>query len=305
MASPHLVFNANAGTVLKIGQESLTAAIKESGLSYSAIHFLDGKKIGSALSELKKESPVLLGGGDGSFMYAAKEFLDTPGRLGILPMGTMNLLANELNVPTKLEDALHAYAQGTRTETIDVGMVNEWPFLCFATLGLVPETAKLREEKRKEDDPLLIPRLAMYIFPKLDMPHFHRYRLVLDGRKKSVLRTPTLVISNNLFVKEGEPQSHAFAKHSLQDGKLGIYSLKPRSFWDKLRILLRIKFGQWKNEPVMAERTATRVEVKTHRREETITLDGEPMDLSLPLKFSIQPSALTLLLPALPTKDVS
>jgi diacylglycerol kinase family enzyme len=301
----HLVFNSMAGSVLKMGEETLTALIKESGLNYAGIHFLEVEKIGPALQNLKKEGVVLLGGGDGTFMYAAKDFLDAPGRLGILPMGTMNLLARDLKIPVDFKEALKAYAQGTTTKTIDVAMVNDRPFLCFAAMGIVPETAKLREEKREENDLVLIPRLAMFVFPKLDPSQHRTYRLRLSGNRKRNLRASALVISNNLLQEEGTPHAHAFAKKSLHSGILGLYSFAPRSFWDKLRLMLRIKIGHWKDEPMVVERTAVRAELISRRRKESISLDGEPMDLVPPLAFSLQPGALTLCVPAAAVEELA
>ncbi|HVY13322.1 MAG TPA: diacylglycerol kinase family protein, partial [Alphaproteobacteria bacterium] len=277
-------------------------AVQESGLAHAGLHFLEGDKIAGALREFKQEG-VLLGGGDGSFMHAAAEFMDAPGKLGLLPMGTMNLLAQDLKIPVQLNEALKAYAGGIESKAIDIALVNGKPFLCFATIGIVPEAAKLREESREENDLVLIPRLAMFIFPKLDPSQYRRFHLRLDGKRRH-LRASSLVISNNLLQDAEKVHRHAFAKKSLQNGLLGIYTLTPRSFWDKFRLLLRVKIGHLKSEPSVVERVARQVEFYSYRGKEAVSLDGEPVDMPAPLTFSIKPKGLTLLVPK-PTEETA
>ncbi len=297
----HIVFNASAGAVLKAGQEAIEKSIEASGIAVASVHFLDGRKLIPKLRELKKTGePILLGGGDGTLMRCAAEFLEGPGQLGLIPMGTMNLLANDLGLPLTIEDALKAYAEGARPRRIDVGEVNGKTFLCCAALGVIPETSAFREENRGQAEALLIPRLAMFFFKRIDRGK-RSFRVTLDGKKRT-LRTAALIVSNNLLKEDNELLDPAFKKDSLRDGLLGVYTLNPQSGWDKLRMLFRLQFGNWKKDPVLAERVARVVEVRTHRAEEDVSLDGETQKLKTPLRFSVLNKALTILVPKIVLK---
>jgi diacylglycerol kinase family enzyme len=298
MSTPafHIVFNASAGTVLKTGQETIAQKIEASGIQALSVNFFEGKDLQPGLRKLKKTGePILLGGGDGTLMRCAPEFLDAPGQLGIIPMGTMNLLANDLGLPLTIEDALKAYAEGARQRTIDVGSVNGVPFLCCAALGVIPEASNFREENRGEAEFLLVPRLAMFVFQRMERAK-RRFRVKLDGMTRHI-RASVLIISNNLLKEDNELLDPAFKKDSLNDGKLGVYSLVPQNAWDNLRMLFRLQFGNWKKDPVLVERVAAQVEVRTHKKLEAISLDGETQDMKTPLQFKLLRRALTLLVP--------
>ena len=60
-----------------------------------------------------------MGGGDGTIAAAAQRLAGTGVPLGILPLGTMNLLARDLGLPTGLEAAAAALAHG-HARAVDV-----------------------------------------------------------------------------------------------------------------------------------------------------------------------------------------
>jgi diacylglycerol kinase family enzyme len=295
----HLVINAHAGTVQQLGREVFEKMLQESSLEKHSIHFLEADEITKKIRELKKTGiPVLVGGGDGTLAHAAKEFIDTPDMLGILPLGTMNLLAQDLNIPTQLDKALEAYAQGTRKTSIDVGTVNDKPFLCCVGLGVMPEASAFREQNRGQPDLFLLPRLTLFVFNQFDRLKRRHLKLTLDGKKKRV-RTSCLIVSNNLYTNEEEFGVAGFQKESLRDGTFGVYTMAPRSLWDRIRLLIRLRLGDWKKDPVLDEQVAKHVIVNTHRKSEKVSLDGELHELKTPLTFAIKPRALRLILPSL------
>jgi diacylglycerol kinase family enzyme len=298
MALPgyHIVFNASAGKVLKAGRDAISQRIAASRIHALSVNFFAGDELHARLGELKRAGlPILLGAGDGTLMHVAGEFLDAPGQLGILPMGTMNLLANDLGLPIGLEDALKAYSEGVTEKNIDVASVNDVPFLCCAALGVIPEASAFREANRGQAELFLIPRLAMFVFARLDHTRRH-FHVRLNGRLRRI-RTPVLIVSNNLLKDETAWGDHAFKKNSLVGGVLGVYSLSPPTAWDKLRMLFRLQFGNWKKEPNLVEHHGQSVEVRSLRVEEDVALDGETHRLATPLRFVVLPRALTLLVP--------
>src|SRR5688500_1443894 len=90
---------------------------------------------------------VVAGGGDGTLNTIANALAGGPVAFGVLPLGTHNHFAKELNVPLDLDAAVPALAAGTTTQ-LDVGEVNGRVFLNFSSLGLHPMMVKHRDAQR-------------------------------------------------------------------------------------------------------------------------------------------------------------
>jgi diacylglycerol kinase family enzyme len=114
--------------------------------------------------------------------------------------------------------------------------------------------------------------------------------------KRQKLRTSSLIVSNNKFCMQ-PGAACSFKKDSLRDGVLGVYSAKPKSVWDRIRLLLRMKTGGWKHDRVIMEFHGEEVSVETHRAYEIVTLDGENTKLQTPIRFWMQRRSLNLLVP--------
>ena len=91
---------------------------------------------------------IWIGGGDGSIRAAAANLVDTGIVLSILPLGTGNSLARELEIPLKLEDAIRFHLEESEARRIDVGVFNDQVFVNVATLGL---TTNIMEEVQKSN----------------------------------------------------------------------------------------------------------------------------------------------------------
>lgn len=302
----HIIINGHSGTALKLGQEAILKTIETSGLPISDVRFVEPHGMPVALAESREvEAPLLLAGGDGTIMKAVMPLLRSKKEVGFIPMGTMNLLAQDLNIPVGLEAACAAYARGSETVDIDVAMVNDIPFLCAAGLGLMPEASMFREQNRGQiPDLLLMPRLTLFVFDRLDHTKRRTYRLIMEGRRNRI-RTTSLVISNNRFATNNEGLIvNGFKKETLQDGMLGIYTASPRNMKDRLRLMLRLGTGCWRKDPVIQEYQVPDVTVMTHNKEETITLDGELFTVPTPLKFSVLKQGMSVLVPKAEEKAV-
>ena len=78
---------------------------------------------------------VIACGGDGTVTACAEGVSGTGVPLAIIPLGTGNLLARNIGLPTGLDEAL-AVALGGVQQPIDAGRVNGTLFVVMAGLGL-------------------------------------------------------------------------------------------------------------------------------------------------------------------------
>lgn len=91
---------------------------------------------------------IVAAGGDGTVNEVLRGMVGSSARLGILPLGTVNVLARELQIPLDWEEALSRILQG-RSRWIDIGWANEAPFIQLAGVGFDAEVVSAVTPKAK------------------------------------------------------------------------------------------------------------------------------------------------------------
>jgi len=147
-----VVLNASAGSLIGSVLDEARAEIERGFVAVGhqvIVHTPEGKDLAETLTQAAGSDcdAVVIGGGDGSIATAADICARENMPLGVLPLGTMNMLAKDLSIPLNLKDAIEALGQGD-IRAIDMGDVNGETFLCNATLGLVPFVGAERENQR-------------------------------------------------------------------------------------------------------------------------------------------------------------
>lgn len=288
----HVLINAKSGTTLKVGQEQIEKTLREN-LDIETLDFLEGQELFDRMEALMDTPyPMLIGGGDGSMAKAAQIHLKAKKPFGVLPFGTMNLLARDLEIPIEFEDSVKAYKE-TQTISIDAATANGEIFLCCAAFGSMPEAAQVREENRHLPDIVMMPKVTAFVYQRLDFHRRRTIRLSLDNSFKKI-RTGMLIISNNCFTPGADG---VFRKDSLQEGVLGVYTVTPKSLWQKVRLAFAMHRGAWRSDPSVGEAHANIVTINTNRKTELISLDGEPMLMKMPLRCTVMKGALQLIVP--------
>jgi diacylglycerol kinase family enzyme len=96
---------------------------------------------------LQKNPPdrILVCGGDGTIKLAAEASEAAVVELGILPAGSSNGLATELDLPTDMEEAI-VVALGTQTMTMDLLTINDGMGIHISDMGLNAELIQNYDE---------------------------------------------------------------------------------------------------------------------------------------------------------------
>lgn len=236
---------------------------------------------------------VIVGGGDGTIRAAAGLLIDRGIPLGILPLGTVNLLAHTLGSPDDPEQAARALVRG-QSRLIDVAEVNGHIFMNNAVLGLYPSLARARERRRTRS----LLAQAWGVLRGLIMAVRYRNSITValsaPGMKAEHHRTNSLAITNNPY-REGH--ATPLGTRALDEGCLGVYIAKHRTGWALLRLAAAFMLRRWQRDPQMERYTMTSLHVTSRRRRLTVSLDGEVVRLSPPLLFRCRPGALRVLVP--------
>jgi len=285
------VLNARAGSLLGRDGHEIRALVEKSlardGAEVS-VRLASGKDIVREIREgAKSDCDVLVvGGGDGSVNCAATQLADSKKTLGVLPLGTMNLLARDLEMPNKLEDALDALSRA-RPRDIDLGRVNGRVFHTLSGLGFFSQMARAREEVRGLPSKIVqVTTAAWRAFARAE--HFS-VRIDIDGNKRDI-ETYALLVTVNRF------SGDAWRRTALDEGVLECHFATDKAALKRFKAGADLVTGLWRKNPGIESFTASRVRVERRRRIWAAT-DGELSREHMPLEYVIAPKALRVLVP--------
>ena len=123
---------------------------------------------------------MIVGGGDGTISAAASALVGTETKLGILPLGTLNHFARDLEIPTDVDEAARLIAAG-KDRRVDVAEMNEQIFINNSAIGLYPLMVRDRDLQQKRLG--RSKRLAMVVASMRTLVRFKHHRLTPDGQR--------------------------------------------------------------------------------------------------------------------------
>ena len=87
-------------------------------------------------------------GGDGTMHYMVNELADTDKKLGIIPMGSGNDIALNLDIPLNVEESCQVIRKG-KIKKLDLGVINDkYYYLCIAGSGFDSQVNDLANNTR-------------------------------------------------------------------------------------------------------------------------------------------------------------
>lgn len=296
MSSPiRVIVNAAAGTA---AQRDVIAALPAHFDSAGVEAQLELAESGADFVEairravVQRPQVIVIGGGDGTLNSAAQLIVGTGITLGILPLGTLNHLAKDLQIPLDIEAAVKAIAAG-HTAKIDVGIVNDRHFLNNSGLGLYPRVVIKREVERER---LGLGKWPAFVFAALSVLRRYPFldvRLSVDGITL-VRRTPFVFIGNNRYEMEG---FRIGSRTHLDRGELCLYMSNRASRLGLLTLAVRALFGGLNQTRDFDSVCAKEIEIDTRRRRLHVATDGEVSIMPTPLRYRVLPGALSVIVP--------
>ena len=286
-----VLVNREGGAAAKAGEglvETIRASFAAAGAAVE-VSLLAPEEIADAVKKASERAPrIVVAGGDGTISSAAQALRGRGTELALLPLGTLNHLARDLNIPTEMGAAAQLAAHG-KPIAIDLGTVNGQCFVNNASLGLYPEMVRARDAVRgRRKWPKWLATLPAAWDTLARLPH-HRLRVTL-GHEDRPLVTPLLFVGNGIYSLE---QGEVGCRSTLRAGKLGIYAVAHRSraslIWFALRTLVG-RADRRMDFVMLGE--SEELEVATHGDRIEIAMDGEVHRIATPLHFAIESKAL-------------
>jgi len=287
--------NPRAGGLRHRDPAALPAAIA-AAVANAGWHLDDVRvdiRVGPSLDALLAEpAPDLLvvAAGDGTVRSAARRLLGRETALALLPAGTFNLLARDLEVAPDLDAALAQLAHATPTP-IDVAEVNGELFLSAVAFGLGADACALREQIR-DVTPLEWPETVFDAARRVAGARPLQIRAA-GGELALTFRSLAVFVANGPFSRRGLA---LMRRESLETGRLALYAQRHPSRWAALLTLLRARIGGFARTEIIDEALPD-LRLETRPREVLATIDGEMRTLVSPLVFAIHPRALRVLRP--------
>ena len=116
--------------------EAILAALRKGGFAVEPVPTASPGQATELARERAREAEVVFAfGGDGTMREVAAGLLGSPAALGILPGGTVNLLARALGLPANPVEAAGVLGR-LPVRPLDVGLAGDHPFLMMVSAGL-------------------------------------------------------------------------------------------------------------------------------------------------------------------------
>jgi diacylglycerol kinase family enzyme len=293
MGDTLVLLNARAGTLIDAGPERVREALVSSlkgRCTRTDILLLKPRDLAEQIRRAARSafSTIVVGGGDGSVSSAVRALAGTGKTLGVLPFGTLNLLARDLSMPAQVEEAIEALG-AAHPRRIDLARVNGQAFHSLSGLGFFSQMARAREEVRGYPFGRLI-GVGIAAFRAIQRTYPFTLDIRTESRRERVEALAVLV-TNNRF-------NPSWRRTDLNEGVLEIHIAEHSDALSKLRASANLLTGAWRNDDDsdgIRSITARHVAIGRARSHAWAATDGELHRERIPLRYESMPGALDVL----------
>ncbi|NUR13146.1 MAG: hypothetical protein HOQ20_15110 [Bradyrhizobium sp.] len=296
MARVPVLINSNAGSAAgdeKIA-EKVADAFSKAGIDAEVELIEGGKCEVRCLAIVERGDPlVIVGGGDGTISAAASALAGTETSLGILPLGTLNHFARDLQIAANLQEAVQLIASGKERQ-VDIAEMNGRVFINNSAIGLYPLMVIDRDLQRRRLG--RSKRLAMIVASFRTLLRFGHRRLALTVNEERHARvdTPLLFVGNNDYRTDiGAPGQ----RESVEGGVLSVYVMRKKTRRGLIAASIRALLNRSRPDDMVRIDGVSRLRVSSRKRHLAVSLDGEVVRAEPPLDYRIRKKALRVIAP--------
>jgi diacylglycerol kinase (ATP) len=243
----------------------------------------------------EKVDLVIGAGGDGTIRYVADGLAHTGIPLGLVPAGTGNLLARNLDLPLEEADAIEVAFDGQqrRIDLVKITVDDRAPehFAVMAGIGIDAMIMDETDEDLKDK----VGSAAYFVAAGKALGRLPIRLTVQLDTNRPVRRYAMLCVIGNVGTLRGNLTLIPGA--SPDDGLLDLYIASPRRFRHWAKLALRLITRRPKKDDQVDQHVGKRVRIKIHGKD-NYQLDGDVVGESNTLDAEIQPGALTICVPA-------
>lgn len=291
------IFNpASGGADLATRRAELEALARAAGLTCELVETDRQAGAGPLAREALADGMerVIVSGGDGSVTEAAGALAGTKVALAVVPGGTGNLLALNLGLPTDPAEAVRQALTGEAYPT-DVGRANGTVFLLMAGMGADAQMILDADRQLKN-------RFGPLAYFVAGWRSRHRtrttYTITIDGRRIR-RRAHTVLVANLGRVTGGVELVPGAAP---EGGSLQVAILRARGLRSLAQVIVAAVLGNSQSRSLLEVRRGRKIRIET-ARPQPVQLDGNEAGHATVLEIAVEPGALQLVRPALPSGE--
>ena len=249
----------------------------------------DGQKCARLALE-KGADVIFVWGGDGTVQQCIDALVGTKAVLAILPAGTANLLAGNLEIPKEISKAVEVGLHGTR-RVLDTGSFNGEHFAVMAGTGFDAFIIKDASVKLKD----VVGRLA-YFYSGTKNLSARRVKAVIevDGKEYFKGKVSCVFVGN---VSKGMGGLVVFKAAKPDDGILELAVVTAKNPIDWARTLGRVTQGKAEKSPFV-ELTHGKEFNFTFKKKFPYEMDGGERKAVKKMHIKVHPSSITICVPA-------
>lgn len=289
-----VILNAKAGTLntgaVKDPVETVEQAFAEAGKRAQVV-LVEPEEMDARLDAAAKSGceTVVVGGGDGTFSHALAKLAGSGKTLGLLPLGTMNLMGRDLYAQTgDLAAMATALAQGEVKE-IDLASINGRPFHTLCGLGYFSRVARQREQTRFDFPGGRLLSVVVSIWKAVTKTGRVRFDILADGKRFSTRAYAILITAGRI----GDDWRRA----RFDEGVLELHLMRQSHFAGRAKAGFELLSGRWRDGDAIESLTAKRIEIRSGRPRIWIAVDGELRREDTPLVCTIEQAKVPVLIP--------
>ncbi|MDQ3862106.1 MAG: DUF4342 domain-containing protein [Actinomycetota bacterium] len=285
-----LILNPSAGSAPAL-TKNLTGAAFERGIGVRVLEPGEGARQAALKAADDGAESLAVAGGDGSVAAVAGVAVERNLPLVVVPTGTLNHFARDLGLDlARPLAALDVLTSSHHERRVDVGRLNGHTFINNVSLGLY---AEMLADPGYRQDKLGVAQAkfqAAFSDPKLR----GALRITPPGEAplKSIV---AVVVSNNPY--EFARWDHLGQRRRLDTGTLQVSVFDAGTLEELERLIAGTLLGAIEFRPALRHWTSERLETGVLGEVVRAGVDGEPITLEAPLRFSVDPGALRVLVP--------
>lgn len=288
-----VIVNARAGTVLEMGADAfearIVAAFEAHGCT-AKVRLVHPREIDDALALAIEDMDAIpvIAGGDGTINGVLPILITANRPVGILPLGTVNVLGRDLGLHGTLEFQIEALCKGAPV-TMDIGRVNDQLFHSLSGMGFFSLMARQREYARRR---FPFSRAVAFTVAATRSILFTR-AITVDiriGGEHRIVEADAVLVTINQF------DGPDWRRSNLDGGVFEVHILNAGGLYSRCKAALSVVSGTWRHSKNLESFTGDEVTLtRRDKRRGHITFDGEVERKAGQLAYRLLPRALQVI----------
>ncbi|MFA9214448.1 MAG: diacylglycerol kinase family protein [Candidatus Methylacidiphilales bacterium] len=275
----HFIINPISGGLSKTHIPDLIFKVLDKNIYDIQIFYTQGQESNHHLAAASAmEADVIVAvGGDGTINNVAQYVANTNKIFGVIPMGSGNGLARELNIPTNPEKALQLINQ-QKIKAIDTCKANNQFFINIAGVGFDAHIADLFAKAKTR---------GFKTYAKITLKEFARYKnrpyqIQYNGQQEEINAFMVCICNGTQFGNN----AYAAPKAIYNDGLFDVVIFNAFKIWQVPLIAYKLFKGDVSDLPFVKTFKTNHISISRYEKE-VANIDGEAMQLDKDIHFKI------------------